>query len=63
MKNQLNEYDRSPLPSTPDSPRWRNTAQWARNGMVKEGLMASDSPRRIWEITDEGEQWLEAQMK
>lgn len=41
----------------------RNTAQWARNSMVKEGLMASDSPRGIWEITDEGEQWLEAQMK
>jgi len=63
MEDELNEYDRSPLPSTPDSPRWRNTAQWARNAMVKEGLLASDSPRGVWEITAEGKQWLEAQSK
>ena len=61
MQDQLNEYDRSPLPSTPDSPRWRNTAQWARNAMVKEGLLASDSPRGTWEITKQGRQWLKAQ--
>ena len=46
---------------TPGLPRWRNTAQWARNAMVKEGLLASDSPRGVWEITAEGKQWLEAQ--
>ena len=63
MKDQLNEYDRLALPSTPDLPRWRNTAQWARNAMVKEGLLASDSPRGVWEITAEGKQWLEAQSK
>ena len=63
MKRQLNEYDRSPLPSTPGSPRWRNTAQWVRNELVKEGLLASDSPRGTWEITEEGERWLAAQMK
>jgi restriction system protein len=63
MKDQLNEYDRSPLPSTPDSPRWRNTAQWARNAMVKEGLLASDSPRGVWKITEKGKQWLETQFK
>jgi hypothetical protein len=61
MKNQLNEYDRSSLPSTPASPRWRNTAQWARNAMVREGLLASDSPRGTWEITEEGERWLATQ--
>jgi len=63
MKSQLNEYDRSPLPYTPGSPRWRNTAQWARNELVKEGLLASDSPRGTWEITEEGERWLAAQKK
>jgi len=63
MKRQLNEYDRSSLPSTPGSPRWRNTAQWARNGLVREGLLASDSPRGTWEITEEGERWLATQTK
>ncbi len=60
MRSQLNAYDRSPLPSDPTQPRWRNTAQWARNAMVKEGLMASDSPRGIWEITEAGRRWLVA---
>ena len=58
MKAQLNDYDRSPLPSMPNSPRWRNTAQWARLGLVQEGLLASDSPRGTWEITDQGRRWL-----
>ncbi|MEM7820360.1 MAG: winged helix-turn-helix domain-containing protein, partial [Candidatus Aenigmatarchaeota archaeon] len=35
-------------------------AQWARNAMVKEGLLASDSPRGVWEITAVGRRWLAA---
>ena len=58
MEGQLNEYDRSPLPTTPGSPRWRNTAQWARNAMVREGLLSSASPRGTWDITEAGERWL-----
>lgn len=58
MRNQLNAHDRSPLSSDPTLIRWRNTAQWARNAMVKEGLMASDSPRGVWEITEAGRRWL-----
>lgn len=54
MKNHLNEYDHQPLPSTPNELRWRNTAQWCRNTMVQEGLLAPDSPRGIWEITEAG---------
>ncbi|MGD0878461.1 MAG: winged helix-turn-helix domain-containing protein [Anaerolineales bacterium] len=50
----LNDYDKQPLPSAPSSPRWRNTAQWARNALVKEGLMANDSPKGVWEITEAG---------
>ena len=34
--------------------RWRNTAQWARNSLVKRGLLRADSPRGIWELSDEG---------
>lgn len=54
MAGSLNEYDKQSLPSAPTSPRWRNTAQWARNALVKEGLMANDSPKGVWEITDAG---------
>ena len=61
MKDELNDYDRSPLPSMPSSTRWRNTAQWARLGLVQEGLMASDSPRGTWEITERGRRWLSQQ--
>ena len=54
MAGSLNDYDKQPLTSSPSSPRWRNTAQWARNALVKEGLMANDSPKGVWEITDAG---------
>lgn len=60
MKNQLNEYDLSPLPSNSDQKRWENTAQWCRNTMVNEGLLSSHSPRGIWEITEKGRQYYRA---
>jgi exonuclease VII small subunit len=58
MKNILNNYDRQPLPSYPNTVRWRNTAQWCRNALVQEGLMKADSPRGIWEISDRGREAL-----
>ena len=58
MRTQLNVYDRQPLPSDPNQTRWRNTAQWARNGMLREGLLAADSPRGVWQITQAGREWL-----
>ena len=36
------------------SRRWRNAAQWARNSMIHEGLLKADSPRGVWEISDQG---------
>lgn len=39
--------------------RWQNTAQWERYVMVQDGLLRSDSPRGIWEITEEGKSFLE----
>ena len=54
LKGSLNEYDLAALPSDEDMPRWRNTAQWARNSLRAEGLLRADSPRGIWEITEEG---------
>jgi uncharacterized protein YjbJ (UPF0337 family) len=53
MNDQLNKWDRQMLPSG-DNIRWRNKAQWARNTMVKEDLLASDSPRGVWEISEKG---------
>ncbi|NUM67029.1 hypothetical protein HUU39_17475 [candidate division KSB1 bacterium] len=57
MKAVLNEYDLSKLPSSGVA-RWENTAHWARYEMVREGLLAPDSQRGIWEVTDKGRSWL-----
>jgi restriction system protein len=58
MQGVLREVDYQPLASDPDLPRWRNSAQWARNSMVQEGLLKNDSPRGIWEISEAGRQSL-----
>jgi hypothetical protein len=54
MKPILKDVDYDPLASGPDNPRWRNAAQWARNSMVREGLLKADSHRGVWEITEKG---------
>jgi hypothetical protein len=56
MKGILNEVDYQPIRT--GGIRWRNTAQWERHVMVKEGLLSSTSPDGIWEITDLGRRWL-----
>lgn len=58
MKGVLRDVDYDPLASDPEMPRWRNAAQWARNSMVKEGLLRSNSPRGVWEISNKGVQFL-----
>lgn len=59
MSAQLNKYDYQPLPSNPNSVRWKNTASWERYRMVQDGFLASDSPRGVWEITTAGREALE----
>lgn len=59
MRDILNEYDYETLPSNPKQKRWENTAQWARNTMVNEGLLVRNSPRGIWEITEKGRKFYE----
>ncbi|GBC77825.1 hypothetical protein HRbin08_01307 [bacterium HR08] len=54
MEGRLTPHDYKPLPSDPKTIRWRNTAQWCRNTLVREGLMKGDSPRGVWEISEEG---------
>ena len=54
MKGVLKDVDYQPLASDPDMPRWRNSAQWARNTMRQEGLIKDDSPHGTWEISEAG---------
>lgn len=59
MGDQLNIYDYQPLPSNPNSVRWKNTASWERHNMLQDGLLAGDSARGVWEITAAGREALE----
>lgn len=63
VKSSLNKYDLQPITSDPQCIRWRNTAQWCRNTMVKEGLLRSDSPRGIWALSEEGKKAAQSLMK
>ncbi len=38
--------------------RWKNRARFARLRMKELGLVSSESPRGIWEITEEGRRYL-----
>jgi restriction system protein len=58
MGDQFNEFDTALLKDG-RSLRWRNTAQWERQNMKKEGLLSADSPRGIWEITKAGKAYLQ----
>lgn len=58
MKPILNEYDYAKLESDPRKARWENSTEWVRLALKKEGLISSDSPAGIWEITEKGRQWL-----
>lgn len=57
MKDKLNEFDLQPLKSGYDL-RWRNSAQWCRFALTKRGLLSSDSPRGVWQITEKGRDYL-----
>ncbi len=56
MAGTFNEFDLSTLKT--GQIRWRNTAQWARQKMKDQGLLADDSPRGIWEMTERGRAYL-----
>ncbi|MBA3063704.1 MAG: hypothetical protein FP833_12280, partial [Atribacteria sp.] len=61
MKNFLVSVDLEELPSVRQK-RWRNTAMWEKSHMVKDGLLKSDSPRGIWEISEKGKKYLKEQV-
>lgn len=58
MKPRLKPVDLKPLASDARTSRWRNSAQWARQAMVNEGLLRKGSLRGIWAITESGRKHL-----
>jgi restriction system protein len=54
LQDRLNAYDLEAVPSDPKVPRWRNTAQWARNWLREQGYISAESPVGVWAITDAG---------
>ena len=61
MKDFLVPVDLEKLPSVRQI-RWRNTAIWERYYMIKEGLLKSNSPRGLWEISEKGKKYLKEQV-
>jgi restriction system protein len=59
MRDVLKPIDYQILSSEAEQMRWQNSAQWARNLMVKEGLLQADSPVGLWEITEKGRIFLQ----
>jgi hypothetical protein len=58
MRSVLKPIDYHILSSEAQQMRWQNSAQWARNLMVKDGLLRSNSPPGIWEISEKGRAFL-----
>ena len=58
MGDQFTEKDLEGTSSNENDICWKNNARWARQILVNEGLLASNSPRGIWEITPAGREVL-----
>lgn len=56
MEDQLMDIDKEVLKG--GQIRWKKNTDFARYHMVREGLLASGSPRGTWEITDRGREFL-----
>lgn len=52
LVDRLTAKDREKLDS--GDLRWRNRVQFTRLTPKERGLLKSDSPRGVWELTDEG---------
>ena len=57
MKSQFNDADMEVL-SDGFTKRWEKMVQFQRLRMVKEGLLLSNSPRGLWEISEKGKYYL-----
>ena len=52
MESHFAEVDYLTIPT--GDIRWRNTAMWERHEMVKDGLLKSNSPKGVWELSEKG---------
>lgn len=52
LRDQLTEVDNQELAS--GDVRWRNRAQFVRLHLINRGDMVKDSPRGVWEISEQG---------
>jgi Mrr N-terminal domain len=52
LKDRLSPIDRDTLQS--GVIRWQNRVQFVRLRLVEEGLLAKDSPRGVWSLTEAG---------
>lgn len=50
----INDYDCESLPGDPKMLRWKNTAIWCRNTLVREELLMPDTQPGIWQISERG---------
>lgn len=52
LGGQLTPADRQTIKSGPV--RWQNRVEWQRLRLLREGYLANDSARGVWEITENG---------
>lgn len=52
LNGQLTQQDLETISS--GEVRWRNRVQFARLRLIEEGLIARNSPRGVWELTEQG---------
>ena len=52
LSGKLTKVDHATLGS--GDIRWRNRAQFVRLRLIQEGDLVKDSPRGVWELTDQG---------
>jgi len=57
MENRLTEADLSNIKS--GAIRWKKYVHWARQHLKDKGYLKEDSPRGVWEITEEGKAYYE----
>ena len=58
MNKTFTKYDFGFTPSRPKAPRWHDTLDRAYKLMRKSGLLSTDTPIGIWEISQKGRDFL-----
>lgn len=59
VSGRLKQVDYEGTTTQPDRPRWQNTAYYARQRLIKDGLVNGNSPVGEWELTERGRQELQ----